>query len=138
MIYLNDDDLKLESFERFITESTGGDAELKDKAELSVIALCKTFLTRYDTDDVFSEDEPVRDEHLANIMAIIVCYRLIGRNAARKVPTDAKDDYKWAMSQLEKIQKGIVELNLPPKLDDQGQSTNPVLWGNNTNEDFYI
>jgi hypothetical protein len=138
MIYLNDEDLELESFQRFITESTGGDTSLKDKAELKAIALCKTFLTNYDVDDIFDEEDPIRDEYLAEIMAIIVLHKLIGRNAARKLPTDAKEGWDWAMKQLEKIQKGSITLLLPPKLDTDGNVDSLTIWGNNTNTDFYI
>lgn len=139
MIYLNDEDLALESFERFITESTAGSlTDMVVKAEKAVIGVVKTFLINYDVVDIFDEDEPIRDEFLAGLMAIMVTQKLLGRNAARKLNTDAKDEYKWAMAQLEKIQTGRIQLDLPPKLDTSGNTTVPAMYGNNTNTDFYI
>ncbi|MBX7204160.1 MAG: DUF1320 domain-containing protein [Bacteroidia bacterium] len=139
MIYLTQDDLNLESFERFITESTGGDSSIVDNAEKKAIAHCKTFLSRYDVEDVFDEEEPIRDEHLANIIAIITCYKIISRNAARKVPSDAREDYKWALEQLEKIQTGRVTLELPPRIDSStGNAVSNAIFGNISNPDFYI
>lgn len=93
---------------------------------------------RYDVDEVFNPSDPIRDEFLASIMAVITCYKILTRNKARKINTDLKDRYKWALEQLEKIQTGKVLLNLPPKLDEAGESTVPTLYGNNTNTDFYI
>ena len=137
MIYLNEEDLQLEVFEIYLQESID-DSGITDKAELSTIALCKTFLMRYDVDEVFDASDPIRDEFLASIMAVITCYKILTRNKARKINTDLKDRYKWALEQLEKIQTGKVLLNLPPKLDEAGESTVPTLYGNNTNIDFYI
>ena len=138
MIYLTDADLELESFERFINESTANDDSKKDKAETSVIGIVKTFLNNYDCVDIFNEEEPLRDEFLAGIMATMVVHKLLGRNAARKLNQDGKDEYKYALAQLEKIQQGKIILNLPPKLDENQQPTTPIMWGNNTNPDYYI
>ena len=138
MIYLTDADLELESFERFINESTANDNDLKDKAETSVIGIVKTFLNNYDCVDIFNQEEPLRDEFLAGIMATMVVHKLLGRNAARKLNQDGKDEYKYALAQLEKIQQGKIILNLPPKLDENEQPTTPIMWGNNTNPDYYI
>ncbi|MFA9212489.1 MAG: phage protein Gp36 family protein [Candidatus Methylacidiphilales bacterium] len=138
MIYLTDEDLNLESFERFINESTANDDTVKNKAETAIIGIVKTFLNNYDVVDIFNPSEPIRDEYLASIMATMVVHKLLGRNAARKLNQDGKDDYNNCIKQLTAIQTGKVILDLPPKLDDAGNSTEPIMWGNNTNQDFYI
>jgi phage gp36-like protein len=135
MTYLTDEDLTAESFQRFITESAENDTALIDTAEKKAIAICKTFIgNRYDADAVFDEDTPVHDEFLASLIATITVYKLITRNAARKVSTDLKEDYQWALKQLEKIQNGSIILELPAKETIASDS----LSGNNTNTDFYI
>jgi len=139
MIYINDDDLKTESFERFITESTSDFPTVKDSAELKVIGICKTLLKgRYDVDLIFDQSEPLRDEFLAEIITKLTICKIFGRNAARKLPTDLKEDFDWAMKQLEKINAGRLTLDLPLATSTSGAPTSDTIWGNNKNENFYI
>lgn len=138
MIYLTKEDLELDAWTRLIDESTGFDDTLLDSIETKVIARCKTFLTRYDVEDAFNEDEPVRDEHLVDIMVKIFLKMLFGRNSARKMPSDVKENYDWAIKELEKIQQGKITIILPPKIDPETGTTAPLMWGNFSNRDFYI
>lgn len=139
MIYISDDDLKTESYERFITESTADFEGVKDKAELKALGIIKTLIKgRYDVNLIFDTDEPIRDEFLADIVTKITLYKIISRNAARKVPTDLKEDYDWAMKTLEKINAGKLTLELPVKTDEDGNPSAKPMFGNNTNNDFYI
>ncbi|QQV91571.1 adaptor protein [Winogradskyella phage Peternella_1] len=139
MIYINAEDLKTDSYQRFIDESTSDFEGVIDKCELTAIGITKTLLKgRYDVALIFDETEPIRDEFLAEIIVKLTMYKIIGRNAARKVPTDLKTDFDWAMSQLEKINAGKVSLDLPFPTDEDGNSTLKPMFGNNTNKDFYI
>ena len=67
-------------------------------------------------------------------------YDIVRRNAARKVPTDYKEDYDKAIELLEKIATGRMPVNgLPEATDEAGYPiTSNTVWGNNTNKDFYI
>lgn len=139
MIYLTDNDLKRESFERFITDSTADFNEAKDSCELVAIGIVKTLLKgRYDVDIIFDEADPVRDEFLADIITKITIHKIFGRNAARKVPSDIKENYDAAMKSLKEINGGKVILDLPVNTDEDGNPTAKPMFGNNTNEDFYI
>lgn len=136
MIYISKEDLETDIWERFIDESTGHDDNIIDRAERKAIDLCKTYLTLYNTGLVFDEISPIRNEVLVDIISKLTTYNLIRRNAARKVPSDAKENWEWAMKQLEKIQSGRITLDLPPAVLPDGKSDS--MWGNNTNKDFYI
>ena len=139
MIYLTDDDLKTDSFQRFITDSTSDFEEAKDKSELKVIGIVKTLLKgRYDVDAIFSEAEPIRDEFLADVMTKIMLHKIFGRNAARKVPTDVKEDFDWAMKQLKEINAGKITLSLPLLTNEDGNIKGDIIYGNNSNENYYI
>ncbi|CDF80581.1 conserved hypothetical protein (DUF1320), putati ve phage protein [Formosa agariphila KMM 3901] len=139
MIYITQDDLKTESFERFITESTSDFPTVIDKAEEKSIGIAKTLLKgRYDVVLIFDETTPVRDEFLVEIITKLTTCKIFGRNAARKLPTDLKDDYDWAMKQLEKINAGRLVLDLPLITSSSGAPTSDTIWGNNTNKNFYI
>ena len=137
MIYLTQEDLTADTQERFITESSADATDVLDTIEKAVIALVVSFLSsRYDTALVFAPAGPTRNELLVDIMAKIVLYKLFRRNAARKVSTDIKEDYEWAMRQLEKLQTGRITLDLPVPAPE-GSSSNSM-FGNLTNTDFYI
>ncbi|WP_435135736.1 hypothetical protein [Formosa sp. A9] len=139
MIYITQDDLKTESFERFITDSTSDFPTVIDKAELKSIGIAKTLLqARYDVTVIFDEANPVRDEFLAEIITKLTLGKIFARNAARKLPTDIKEDSDWALKQLEKINAGRLVLSLPIITPDSGAPTSDTIWGNNTNKNYYI
>lgn len=136
MIYLTKEDIETEAITRLIDESTAYDDNVLNKIEKTVIGICKTFLTDYDVDTVFTEGSTVRDEVLVDIMSKILLYKVFSRNAARKVSEDIKENYKWAMKMLEKVQNGSLTLILPAVVLGEGKSRS--VWGNSTNKDFYI
>lgn len=156
MIYINEDDLTTDSYQRFIETSSSDISTTLSKTEARVIAIVKTYISdRYDVKSIFptriiNDDEEegeeeeviiggIRDEVLIDIISKKVLYRIFRRNAARKIPTDVKDDYDDAIKMLEKIRRGEITLNgLPPALDDEGQIISHSIWGNNTNIDHYI
>jgi len=150
MRYLTIDDLSTDIYMRFINESAekppGEEGEEEQEppvlAELEnrAIALVSTYLTgRYDVAKIFDDEEPVRNELIVDILSRIIVYRLIKRNAARKVPTDAKEDYDAAIKQLESINSGRIKLeDLPKPTDESGNQIGKNTYGNNSNPDFYI
>lgn len=141
MIYLDKDDLITDAFERFIDESSQDNETVLDKAELRAIKFVKTLIgTRYDVDLIFNEDEPIINELLVQILSRIVIYRIVRRNAARKVPTDYKEDYDEAVKWLQEIAIGKLPLDgLPVPTDESGNPTNSnSMFGNNTNPNYYI
>lgn len=155
MQYLNQEDLTPDSYQRFITESIGDadGSDVVDKNEARAIALVKTYINDlYDTKSIFGytipaqyeEDKPVivppiRNELLVDIISKITLYKIIRRNAARKVPEDYKDDFNWAIGQLERINSGRIALSdLPPSVDEDGNTQSESIWGNLSNPDFFI
>lgn len=140
MRYITLDDLKTDSQERFITESTADNPESPDKISEQVVDLVITYMSgRYNTDLIFAEVDPIRNELLVDIIAKIVLYKIFRRNAARKVSTDIKEDYQWALKELEKINAGRTDLaNLPKPTGTDDEPYSDSIWGNNSNRDFYI
>lgn len=152
MKYITKEDLLDGSYEQYIRESSKDSFKIIASLEGKAIELVKTYLTKYDTASIFGipildeEEEaepeytpPIRHELLAEIIAKITLYKLIRRNAARKVPEDIKEEWEWAIKELERIRSGATILDgLPPKLDDNGNIASNSLWGNTTNQDFYI
>lgn len=152
MIYLEKEDLVALSFERFIDESSGdtpADGEtiedvrnrILEDIEAKNIALISSYIgTRFDTDVIFDEVDPVENELIKNILVKLCLYDIVRRNAARKVPTDIKEDYENAMELLQKIATGRLPISgLPIATDEDGNPiTSESVWGNNKNEDFYI
>lgn len=141
MIYLSKENLIALAFERFIDESSQDNMEVLETVELQNIELIKSYIgSRYNVSEIFSALTPIIDELLVRILSKMVLYDIIRRNAARKVPTDYKDEYDKALELLEKIATGRIKLDgLPGPVDENGNSINSnSLWGNNTNKNFYI
>lgn len=157
MIYITEEDLNTDSYQRLIENASSDINTTLSKTEARVIAIIKTYIAdRYDVNSIFptrivnieddedSEDEEViiggiRDEVLIDIISKKLLYRIFRRNAARKIPTDIREDYEDAIKTLEKIGRGEMILHgLPPSLDEQGQILSHSIWGNNTSTDHYI
>ncbi len=140
MIYIDKDYLISQAQERFIDESSQNDDEIIDKIELTQIAIIKTYLgTRYDVNTIFDEDSPIENEVLKEILAKFVLYKLIRRNAARKVPNDYKEQFDEAMKTLKEIATGIIRLDgVPPAVDTNGSVVSNSISGNLSNPNFYI
>jgi phage gp36-like protein len=141
MIYLEKKDLITDAFERLIDDSSKDDITVLDKAEQRAIEFVKTMIgSRYNVNLIFTEGAPIINEMLVQILSRIVLYRVIKRNAARKVPTDYKEDYDEALAWLKDIATGKIPLDgLPLPVDENGNATNSnSLWGNNSNPNFYI
>lgn len=141
MVYLTKEDLISSTFERFIDESTEDQEETLGLVEGQNIELIKSYLgTRYNVNEIFSSLTPIRNTILVRILIKLVMFDVIRRNAARKVPTDYKEEYDKAIELLEKIATGRIKLDgVPGAVDENGNPVNSnSLWGNNTNKNFYI
>jgi len=141
MVYLEKKDLIDVAYERFIDESSQDQTYILDDTEARGIAFLKTMLgTRYNVTAIFDTVTPIKNQIIIEILSKWVVYKLIKRNAARKVPVDYKEDYDEAMKLLKDISTGVITLDgVPTPTDENG---NPIssntIFGNNKNNDFYI
>ena len=145
MKYINTDDLISIIQERLMNESVAlvevtnlDENTILNGIEEKAIDLVISYISgTYNHEQIFA-DVPIRNGVLVQIIASIVVYRSVRRNAARKVPEDYNELYKDAIKNLERIQSGAMNLiNCPKLLNDDGTSASPV-YGNNTNKDFFI
>lgn len=136
MKFLTNNDLESQLFEEFIDDSLPEDILVLNAIESQMIAVVKSKLRqRFDVDAIFSATGTDRDDLIISVLVPLVIYKIIKRNAARKVPTDAKDDYDAAMKWLNDVRDGDESPDLPLL------ETTPfkeVHHGNNTNEDLYF
>jgi len=137
MQYLTIEDLKTDSFERFIDESSKDFEAAIDKAEKRAIGKVKPYLRdNYDVGAIFDAEMPIRDEALVDILVILTLSKLHGRNSARKLPKG--DDVDDAMKELDKIAAGKITLELPLPVNEDGNVESTSIWGNLRNDDFYM
>lgn len=146
MKYLEKEDLIAVIQERLIEQSLAMNPDidlenngLLDNIEQKAIDFAISYISgTYDTEVIFNVDTPVRNGVLVQVIASIVVYRSVRRNAARKVPEDYIQLYSDAKKDLERIQSGAMNLINCPKLTSiDGTSVSPV-YGNNTNDNFFI
>lgn len=140
MIYLNKDDLITLTFERLIDESSADFQDTIINCELQNIELIKGYIgSRYNIEEIFNILTPIRNTIIVRVLSKLTIYDIIRRNAARKVPTDYKEEYDKAIELLEKISTGRIKLKgVPPAVDEDGNINSNSLWGNNSNKNFYI
>lgn len=140
MIYLTESDIHAHIQIRLKDESQADFVEALNIIELQNISVIKSYLTsKYNTEQIFKENQPLKNGILTKILTHLVLYDLVRRNATRKVPTDYKDDYDWAIKQLERINSGALILDdLPQPTDENGNVLSDSIWGNNTNKNFYL
>jgi phage gp36-like protein len=143
MIYISTDDCVSIIQDRLLTESiadiaTPADGTKLDLLEKNAIDTVISYISgRYDCSEAFSTDIQ-RDGIIVRVIAQLVVYWAVRRNAARKVPEDFPDIYKEAIRTLENIQAGKQLLSaLTPITADDG-STSSLIFGNNTNDNYFI
>ena len=139
-IFLTTSDLKSHILEQYLTERSEETPQIiLESLELQNIELIKSKLKgRFDTEEIFNETGTDRHWLIIKILVKLVLYDFIRRNAARKVPTDYREEWEWAMKLLEKIKAGKeVPDGLPVFIDTEGNSGRAVI-GNNKNSDIYI
>jgi phage gp36-like protein len=140
MIYINKDFLTNYMHERLIDESCQNDTSILDDLELTQMAIIKTYIgTRYNTDLIFAPTSPIDNAVLKEILAKMLLYVLVRRNAARKVPTDYKEQYDEAMKTLKDVSTGVIVLSgLPQAVTSTGAVISNSISGNLSNKNFYI
>jgi phage gp36-like protein len=112
--------------------------ELLDGLEGKAIDFAISYISgRYDTDKIFG-DPVIRNGLLVQAIAMIVVYRAVRRNAARKVPDDFPDMYTEAIRILSNIQTGSQSLAGMPEVTGDTGTTGSLMYGNTTNKDFFI
>lgn len=140
MKYLNPEDLIDIIQQNLLDDSIQLTPAITDSIEEKAIAFAASYISgRYKVDLIFA-DTPQRHPLLVQAIAMIVVYRIVRRNAARKVPEDYKLVYEEGVKILENIQKGVQKLDPLPEVDSTDANGNPtnLMWGNSTNKDFFI
>jgi len=121
--------------------------ELLDGLEGKAIDFAISYISgRYDTGKIFGisltsgelEGVVMRNGLLVQAIAMIVVYRAVRRNAARKVPDDFTNIYTEAIRILSNIQTGSQSLEGMPEVTGDSGTTGSLMYGNTTNKDFFI
>jgi hypothetical protein len=137
--YLTAADLKVGMIDKFINERSEENInEVLEGIELQNIALIRAKLSgRFDVDAIFNATGTDRDYLIIQILTKLTLYNFVRRNAARKVPEDYMEDWKWANKQLDMLAAGtLVPSDLPAVINEA--TTGGTFYGNNYNKDWNI
>ena len=140
-IFLEDGDLESAIIAQFLTErSAEAPTTILENIEKKKIATIKAKLKgRFDIDAIFEAAGDERNFYILDILIKLVLYDFIRRNAARKVPTDYKEEFDLAMKTLEAIKAGIeVPDGLPSIKDDEGNVVDKIIIANTSKRNNYI
>jgi hypothetical protein len=133
-VFLEKEDLQSQMFEAYIDDDNAEDIEALERIEGQTIATFKTKLRqRYDVDAVFTAVGELRDQEVVKHLSAIVCYYMLRRNAARKIPSDYLKEFEIAQKWLKDVREGIEVPNLP-KIEIRQE----LQWGSSRNEDWLI
>lgn len=136
MTFLETNDLESQLFKEFIDDSTDNENLVLNTIEEHTIALVKSKLgKRYDVTEIFNKSGTDRNKLIISVLVPIVIYKLIRRNATRKMPEDIVNDYKYSLKWLDQVRDGIETPDLPIK--QEGKHIE-VHHGNSKNENWYI
>ncbi len=138
MMYLQKDDLVEIIQARLLDDSLQLDDNILTGIEEKAIAFAASYISgRYSTGEIFGE--PVkRHPLLVQAIAIIVVYWAVRRNAARKVPEDYPNMYKEAVKILSNIQSGAQSLDGLPEVTGEDGAPTGLMYGNSTNDNFFL
>jgi phage gp36-like protein len=139
MIYITKDDLIEVIQERLLEDSLQLDDNILDRLEEKAIAFAASYISgRYKTDEIFTPPGIKRHPLLVQAISMIVAYRAVRRNAARKVPGDYTDIYKEAVDILDNIQKGSQTLGPLPAVTGEDGSSAKLMYGNTTKDEYFL
>ena len=138
MIYITNTDLKNIIRDDMLTSSIQGQTEMLDELETNAIGKVKAYLFGlYKVDIIFDGETVLRNPLLVEIIAKLVTYAAVRRNAARKVPADYSDLEEQAYSLLQRVADGKMTLiDLPVVTNEDG--TEKLMWGNSKKTENYV
>lgn len=138
MRYITQEDLEVHIQEQMLISSIQKDESLLDSIERLIIDEVISYIGgRYNTDDIFSEDSPIRNGMLVQIISILTAYRAVGRNAARKFTNSGISQQRdWAYQALNKISTGILPLVGAPLIVDKQKGS--IFCGSTRKNNFFI
>lgn len=138
MKYITNTDLKNIIRDDMLTSSIQGQTEMLDELETNAIGKVKAYLFGlYKVDLIFDGETVLRNPLLVEIIAKLVTYAAVRRNAARKVPADYSDLEDQAYSLLQRVADGKMTLiDLPVVTNEDG--TEKLMWGNSKKTENYV
>lgn len=138
MKYITNTDLKNIIRDDMLTSSIQGQTEMLNDLEANAIGKVKAYLFGlYKVDLIFDGETVLRNPLLVEIIAKLVTYAAVRRNAARKVPADYSDLEDQAYSLLQRVADGKMTLiDLPVVTNEDG--TEKLMWGNSKKTENYV
>lgn len=139
--FLVDSDFDMQILSQLVRDRNAQDLnKILEDLEAKAISIVSAKLTgRYDLDAVFDAAEVDRHHLIVHFVLTITIYYFLRRNAARKVPSDYRDDYMDVMKALEKIQAGkLTPDGLPKPTDENGDVVTKPIIASRKNNDYYI
>lgn len=133
-IFLEEEDLQTQMFEAYIDNDDAEDVAAIEKIERQQIAVFKTKMRlRYVVDTVFTQTGTTRNPEIVKHLSAMVCYYMIRRNAARKVPSDYEKEMDLATKWLNDVRDGNEVPDLPVL-----ESHTELRHGNSRNDDYLV
>jgi phage gp36-like protein len=106
------------------------DNTLLDNVELTAIQVVKDALHQwYDTTAIFGTSGANRPRQVLRWCIVLAVYYLYERVPDKLVPQRVTDNYTQAIDMLRDISDGKVSLDLPLRVNDEGENVVKFRWG---------
>lgn len=96
----------------------------------TAISEVKGYLSRYDTEKIFSAEGTERDALLVSLCVSITSYYLLGGCNVDAIQTAVEKRYEKAIRHLDRLRTGEIQAELPPQMED-GKVSTMFRWGSN-------
>ena len=137
MVYIEIENLNELIRHDMLMQSVENDADKLDVIEATAIDEVKAYISSVYKVDLIFATTPIKNGLLIRIISMLVVYRAVRRNAARKVPVDYDDFEDQAYSLLANIANGKLTLTNCPLVTNEDGSAK-LLYGNSRKSENYI
>lgn len=130
MIWITNPDLEKQIKLDILDKIIQNDSTLLTESERAAIAEVQLYLrSRYDAAAVFASTGTDRNPLILMVTIDILLYHLHSRLNPRQIPEIRQKRYDEAKRMLEDIMKGLIEIDLPPRLNEENQAISKLQWG---------
>lgn len=133
MIFLKYDDFSVTIDDNLLNQIIKNQPALLDSMELMAIAEMQSYLAaRFDTTNIFNKQGNERSSIIVLYLIDMILYHLHARVSPRNISQLRIDRYNQAIEWLKMASTGIIQPDLPLKIDTHGEADDRLKWGSNT------
>ncbi|MEG1464800.1 MAG: phage protein Gp36 family protein [Mucinivorans sp.] len=130
-MYLSNEELRTHLRSEYTDLISRGDQTLLTAAIDGAVAEAAGYLSSFDTDKIFTTVGAARNSLLLIFVKDIAVYHFINLCGGGVYYERREKRYEQAIAWLRGVQKGVITPSLPPRIDELGKQSTPILIASN-------